>query len=60
MNFSLLGKSFIMYLKLSDKKLAVLGAGKLGRILLCAYLKQRLFVSGGVTATVRHTERAAT
>jgi pyrroline-5-carboxylate reductase len=48
-----------MSLKLSNKKLAVLGAGKLGRILLRAYLKQRLFVSSCVTATVRHAERAA-
>ncbi len=53
------GKAFIMSRELSDKKLAVLGAGKLGGILLRAYLKQGLFVSGRVTATVRHTERAA-
>ena len=45
--------------KLSDKKLAVLGAGKLGGILLRAYLKQGLFVSNSVTATVKHAERAA-
>src|SRR3989442_6632752 len=45
--------------KLSNKKLAVLGAGKLGGILLRAYLKQGLFVSERVTATVRHSERAA-
>ncbi len=48
-----------MSLKLSDKKLAVIGAGKLGGILLRAYLKQGLFVSNCVTATVRHAERAA-
>ena len=48
-----------MSLNLSDKKLAVLGAGKLGGILLRAYLKQGLFVSSRVTATVRHAERAA-
>ena len=48
-----------MSLELSDKKLAVLGAGKLGGILLRAYLKQGLFVSERVTATVRHSERAA-
>jgi len=48
-----------MSLKLSDKKLAVLGAGKLGGILLRAYLKQRLFMPERVTATVRHAERAA-
>ena len=45
--------------KLSDKKLAVLGAGKLGGILLRAYLKQGLFVSNRVIATVKHAERAA-
>jgi pyrroline-5-carboxylate reductase len=45
--------------QLSDKKLAVLGTGKLGGILLRAYLKQGLFVSSRVTSTVRHTERAA-
>ena len=37
----------------------MLGAGKLGGILLRAYLKQGLFVSGRVAATVRHPERAA-
>jgi pyrroline-5-carboxylate reductase len=46
-------------LKLSDKKLVVLGAGKLGGILLRAYLKQGLFVSSRVTATVKHAEKAA-
>jgi pyrroline-5-carboxylate reductase len=39
-------------MKLSDKKLAVLGAGKLGGILLRAYLKQELFVPKRVTAGV--------
>ncbi|HEX4696907.1 MAG TPA: pyrroline-5-carboxylate reductase [Candidatus Udaeobacter sp.] len=48
-----------MSLKLSDKKLAVIGAGKLGGILLRAYLKQGLFVSNRVTATVKHADRAA-
>jgi pyrroline-5-carboxylate reductase len=48
-----------MPLKLSDKKLAVLGAGKLGGILLRAYLKQGLFKSKNVTATVKHGEKAA-
>src|SRR4029079_6189957 len=48
-----------MSLKLSDKRLAVLGAGKLGGILLRAYLKQGLFVSNRVIATVKHAERAA-
>ena len=45
--------------KLSDKKLAVLGAGKLGGILLRAYLKQGLFLAKRVTATVKHGEKAA-
>jgi pyrroline-5-carboxylate reductase len=44
--------------KLSDKKLAVLGAGKLGGILLRAYLKQGLFSAKNVSATVKHTEKA--
>jgi len=48
-----------MSLKLSDKKLAVLGAGKLGGILLRAYLKQGLFVPNRVAATVKHADRAA-
>src|SRR2546430_13022381 len=48
-----------MSLQLSNKKLAVLGVGKLDGILLRAYLKQGLFVSNRVTATVRHAERAA-
>lgn len=45
--------------RLSGKKLAVLGAGKLGGILLRAYLKQGLFNPKNVTATVRHEEKAA-
>jgi len=45
--------------KLSDKKLAVLGTGKLGGILLRAYLKQGLFLPKRVTATVKHGEKAA-
>jgi len=49
-----------MALKLSDKRLAVLGAGKLGGILLRAYLKQKLFNAKNVTATVKHGEKAAT
>ena len=50
---------FIMPTKLSDKNLAVLGTGKLGSILLRAYLKQGLFPPKHVTATVRHEEKAA-
>src|SRR5271170_6637151 len=45
--------------KLSGKKLAVLGTGKLGGILLRAYLKQGLFSAKRVTATVKHAEKAA-
>lgn len=44
--------------KLTDKKLAVLGTGKLGGILLRAYLKQGLFEAKHVTATVKHSEKA--
>ena len=44
---------------LSAKKLAVLGTGKLGGILLRAYLKQNLFKPENVTATVKHQEKAA-
>ena len=53
------GKPSMIALELSDKKLAVLGAGKLGGILLRAYLKKGLFSANRVTATVRHAERAA-
>jgi pyrroline-5-carboxylate reductase len=45
--------------KLSDKKLFVLGTGKLGGILLRAYLKQELFSPKRVTATVKHSEKAS-
>ena len=44
--------------KLAEKKLAVLGVGKLGGILLRAYLKQGLFSPKRVTATVQHAEKA--
>jgi len=45
--------------QLSDKKLAVLGAGKLGGILLRAFLKKGLFVPNRVITTVKHAEKAA-
>jgi pyrroline-5-carboxylate reductase len=45
--------------KLSNQKLAVLGAGKLGGILLRAYLKHGLFSPKRVSATVRHGNKAA-
>src|SRR5262249_38263768 len=51
--------SLIMSSRLSESRLAVLGVGKLGGILLRAYLKQGLFVPNRVTATVKHAERAA-
>jgi pyrroline-5-carboxylate reductase len=44
---------------LSAKKLAILGTGKLGGILLRAYLKQNLFKPENVTATVKHGEKAS-
>jgi pyrroline-5-carboxylate reductase len=50
----------IMTRKLSDQHLAVLGMGKLGSILLRAFLRQNLFAPNQVTATVRHEEKAAT
>ena len=43
---------------LSNKRLAVLGAGKMGGILLRAFLKQELVPPANVAATVRHAERA--
>jgi pyrroline-5-carboxylate reductase len=48
----------IMAINLTDKRLAVIGTGKLGGILLRAYLKQALFASRYVNATVRHEEKA--
>jgi len=43
---------------LSHKRLAVLGAGKMGGTLLRAFLDQKLVSPSHVTATVRHAERA--
>ena len=40
-------------------RIAVLGAGKMGGILLQAFLKQQLFAPAEITATVAHEERAA-
>src|SRR3981081_1068437 len=45
--------------KLVGKRLAVLGTGKLGGILLRAYLKQGLFDAGRVAAAGEHAEKAA-
>jgi pyrroline-5-carboxylate reductase len=44
--------------KFTGKKLAALGAGKLGGILLRAYLSQGLFAAKNVSATVKHAEKA--
>ena len=45
---------------LSDQRLAVLGAGKIGGILLRAFLEQQLISPKRVHATVRHIEKART
>jgi pyrroline-5-carboxylate reductase len=45
---------------LSHKRLAVLGAGKMGGTLLRAFLDQKLVSPSHVTATVRHADHAAT
>jgi pyrroline-5-carboxylate reductase len=42
----------------SGKRVAVLGAGKMGGILLQALLKERLISPATATATVQHAERA--
>jgi pyrroline-5-carboxylate reductase len=47
-----------MKTKLSQKRLAVLGAGKIGGILLHAFLKQGLVSPKNALATVQHPERA--
>ena len=44
---------------LENLKIAVLGAGKMGGILLQAFLAQKLFAPGQILATVAHAERAA-
>jgi pyrroline-5-carboxylate reductase len=43
---------------LAHKRLAVIGAGKMGGILLRAFLDQKLVSSSHAVATVRHAERA--
>jgi len=43
---------------LGKKRLAVLGAGKMGSILLQAFLKSGLFAAENLSATVAHPERA--
>ncbi len=44
---------------LGDRRIAVLGAGKMGGILLDAFLRNHLLAPEQISATVRHTERAA-
>jgi pyrroline-5-carboxylate reductase len=44
--------------QLPKMTVAVLGAGKMGGILLQAFLKQNLFAAGQIHATVAHAERA--
>jgi pyrroline-5-carboxylate reductase len=44
--------------QLPDVRVAVLGAGKMGGILVQAFLKQNLFAADNVHATVAHAERA--
>jgi len=44
--------------QLPQVRVAVLGAGKMGGILLQAFLKQHLFAPDQIHATVAHTERA--
>ena len=46
--------------KLWNKRLAVIGAGKIGGILLRAFLEQKLVQPKRVHATVRHAEKART
>ena len=43
---------------LSNLRIAVLGAGKMGGILLQAFLKEKLFAPAQILATVAHPERA--
>jgi pyrroline-5-carboxylate reductase len=49
-----------MGLDLTDKRIAVLGAGKMGGILLQALLTKGLFSANSTRATVQHPERART
>ncbi len=43
----------------TSRSIAVLGAGKMGGILLQAFLTQKLFAPGAIAATVAHEARAA-
>src|SRR5580704_19012559 len=44
--------------QLPNVRVAILGAGKMGGILLQAFLKQNLFAAEQIHATVAHAERA--
>src|ERR1700691_4466625 len=44
--------------QLPQIRVAVLGAGKMGSILLQAFLKENLFATDKIRATVGHAERA--
>jgi pyrroline-5-carboxylate reductase len=46
-----------MAMNLSSKKVAVLGAGKLGTMLLQAWMREGLLLKESIRATVRHPER---
>jgi pyrroline-5-carboxylate reductase len=48
-----------MGLNLAEKRVAVLGAGKMGGILVKAFLEKKLLSPKLTTATVQHEERAA-
>jgi pyrroline-5-carboxylate reductase len=48
-----------MALNLSEKRVAVLGAGKIGGILVKAFLEKKLLSRKLTTATVQHEERAS-
>jgi pyrroline-5-carboxylate reductase len=53
-------KSQQEYAATSNTKVALLGAGKMGGILLQAFLKNNLFRPENIRATVQHPERAKT
>jgi pyrroline-5-carboxylate reductase len=48
-----------MSIDFADKKIAVVGAGKMGGILLEAFLRSGLFAPAAAHATVQHAEKAA-
>ena len=58
MRLCLVNNAQAMKNTLSDKRLAILGAGKIGGILLRAFLEQKLVTPKRVHATVLHAEKA--